>query len=53
MIYRYEPANDNHLQTIDSRALHASIDKIERFLDDLRADLGQARKITHDCPTTN
>ncbi len=39
-----EPANDDNIQSICAKAVHASIDKIERFLDDLRADLGQPRK---------
>lgn len=38
------PANDNHLQLLDARALNASIDKIERFIEELRADLGQPRR---------
>lgn len=39
-----DPANDNHIPLIDGRRLQASLDRLDQYLEDLRADLGQPRK---------
>lgn len=38
-----DPANDNHIPLIDGRRLNASLDRLDKYLDELFADLGKPR----------